>query len=318
MVTYAPSPLKWLADEWERAIGSAVCSGIVGDQAHQNSTSKHNSRQDNPSGSWAVTHSKDQQGPGNMACAIDMSMSEKDMKLVHGRFKNLYNARSSDPRAPYVDCFNGWDGNGSPGRYDLPAGTVSTTTDDHKWHEHVESFYLYAGTDDESWKAARAILSVVKGETAEQWLSNEEGDMDQGTFDARMDSWVKTRYEAADDAASAVVGSRNRMRGWAWAFTYGMPPGQSVSSIFLETHSTVKAIKGTVDLIATKVDIDPAELAAIQEAAYEGALAGAANVDAIVAGILAGLDSTGLTDEQTADVEAAVRNVFGDAATAEA
>jgi hypothetical protein len=80
-------------------------------------------------------------------------------------------------------------------------------------------------------------------------------------------------------------------------------------------HSAITAVKSTVDLIATKVDIDPAELAAIQESAYQGALAGAADVEVIVAGILAGMEAAGVPAEWAATVEQSVRNVFADAGT---
>jgi hypothetical protein len=67
-----------------------------------------------------------------------------------------------------------------------------------------------------------------------------------------------------------------------------------------------------VQQIATKVDIDPAELDAIKQAAQEGAHAGAlASVDAFVAAVVAKLPRNGLTE---ADVETAVRAVFADAA----
>jgi hypothetical protein len=229
MATYAPQVLEWLADEWEKAIPSAECSGIVNDSGDRGKTSKHWSRQDNPSGSWAVTHSKDKQGPSNMSCAIDMSMNEADMKLVHGRFRSLYNARASDPRAGYVDCFNGWDGNGSPGRYDLPAGTISTTDDSHKWHEHVESFYLYVGTDEQSWKAARAILSVVKGETAQQWLAAEEGDM--------------ADYTEA------------QMKAFPWQYVGGgIPAGMSTLGVLNYLYNTVTALSTQLAELREQVD----------------------------------------------------------------
>ena len=312
MTTLAPDVLEWLVGEWCEVIGSAQNSGIVNDSGDIGQTSKHWSRQDNPSGSWAVTHAKDKKGPSNMSAALDVSMSEADMKKVHGRFKTLYNNRATDPRAAYVDCFNGWDGNGSPGRYDLPAGNVSTTDDSHKWHEHVETFYQYTGIDAESWKAARAILSVVKGETPEQWLAAEGGGDDlvttQAEFNAFMDSWVKTRYKAADDSPEATV--RNYMRAWPGVYIGGpLPEGKNWLGTTTFIHDTVKA------LAEASPDISDEDMAAIEEAAYAGAVAGAADVDAIVAGVLNGLNTAGLSDEQQADVEAAVRSVFADAGT---
>lgn len=286
MATHAPEVLGWLVEQWESVIGSAEGSGIVNDSGDIGKTSKHWSRQDNPSGSWAVSHAKDKQGPSNMAAAVDVTMhNDSDMFTVHKRFKKLFNERATDPRAAYVDCFNGWDGNGSPGRYDLPAGTVSTTDDSHKWHEHVETFYLYVGTDEQSWKAARAILSVVKGETAQQWLAAEEGDMAEYT--------------------------ESQMKAFPWQYVGGgIPAGMS-------TLGVLNYLYNTVTTIAQKVDIDPEELAAIEQAAREGAEAGAADVQQIVDGVLAGLNAAGLSDEQMADVEQSVRNVFADAGTAD-
>lgn len=66
----------------------------------------------------------------------------------------------------------------------------------------------------------------------------------------------------------------------------------------------------TVRLIATKVDIDATELAAISKAAETGVMAA---VDDIVAAVLAALPDTALTKD---DVEAAVRDVFADAGQA--
>jgi hypothetical protein len=195
MVTKAPANLNWLADEWENAIASAVCSGIVGDSAHQEKPSKHNSYSDNMNNSgssWATSHPKDQSGPKDMAMALDMSMSSADMALVHGRFKKLYNARGSDARAAYVDCFNGDDSTSGPKRYDLPAGSVSDTDSSHEWHEHLETFRCYVGTDDASDTAVRAILSVVKGETEEQWL---EGDDMPSAAEVANEVWQRKAGE---------------------------------------------------------------------------------------------------------------------------
>lgn len=310
MVTYAPDPLEWLVDAWEDAIGSAVCSGIVGDPAHQEKPSKHNSRQDNPSGSWATSHSKDQKGPSNMACAVDVSMNDADMKKVHNRFINLYNARKSDPRAGYVDCFNGYNGSGGAKRYDLPAGTISGTDDSHEWHEHVESFYLYAGTDEESWTAARAILSVVKGETADQWLAVEEDDMTKDQFFDFMDAWVKSRFNEPDSGDQNVVAIRNYMR--AWTLNYkggGLPAGMSFLNVFNQMYETGEMSADVLDKVAAEVGIDAAELEQMKQAAFSGAQAGAADLDELMARFRAELE-TGLTDEQQADVERSLRNVL--------
>jgi hypothetical protein len=72
-------------------------------------------------------------------------------------------------------------------------------------------------------------------------------------------------------------------------------------------------VNATLALIAAKVDLDPAELAAVAAAAREGAEQGAASsADEIAAAVVALLPEGTLTQ---ADVEAAVRGVFADAAT---
>jgi hypothetical protein len=205
MVTKAPANLNWLADEWEDVIASAVCSGIVGDSAHQQNPSKHNSYQDNMNNSgssWATSHSKDKSGPRDMACALDMSMSSADMAKVHGRFKTLYNNRKSDARAAYVDCFNGDDSTSGPKRYDLPAGSVSGTDSSHEWHEHVETFYCYVGTDDTSDAAVRAILSVVKGETEDQWAGGGGPPMSEESYATAV--WQQKASEYVDENGNGV------------------------------------------------------------------------------------------------------------------
>jgi hypothetical protein len=175
MVTKAPATLNWLADEWEQAIASAVCSGIVGDSAHAGNATKHMSRQDQPSGSWCNDHPKDQKGPSDMSAAIDMSMNDSDMVKVTNRLIEVFNNRSSDPRAGYIGAFNGWTGSGSARRWNMVSGSVSNTDDSHKWHVHLSTFYQYTGTDQASYDAMAGILSVITG-------GEVEDEMDQTQF----------------------------------------------------------------------------------------------------------------------------------------
>lgn len=125
-----------------------------------------------------------------------------------------------------------------------------------------------------------------------------EEEMDQATF-------VKYFRAALDDQAARDKFERNTV-------TYPVA-GESYNIL-----SLLLMLKDTVPAIAAQVGMDPDALAAIQQAAYAGAQAGAADVDAIVSGVLAGLNAAGLSDEQIADVEAAVRNVFADAGSPDA
>jgi predicted transcriptional regulator len=169
----SPEMLK-LAEEIEDAVPTAVFSGIVGDAAHKTRPSKHNSIEDNPKGSWPIIHKKDAAPPGNWsrkyAAAIDISLPRKDQNRIHESHRRVFRDKT-DPRREYLYAFNGWDGHDSPGRYNLVTGTISTTDDSHKWHEHTETFYRYANDP----KMREAIASIYANKTKEQYLASTKG-----------------------------------------------------------------------------------------------------------------------------------------------
>lgn len=152
-------------DGWDRAIPSAIPSGINGDPAHYDSPGKHISRADNirlfGPNAWCVTLAQDKAGPADKACAWDMNMNRADQNTVHNRFITVYNNRSTDPRAKYIHAFNGWNGIGLPMRYNLRNGATAVTDNSHTWHEHVETHYGYVNDP----MMTDAVLSVIRGET---------------------------------------------------------------------------------------------------------------------------------------------------------
>lgn len=173
MTTIAPPELLKAAREIEKIWPSAVFSGIVGDKAHQSRPSKHNSIEDNPRGSWPVTGDKDAAPPGSWsrqhAVALDISLSRAEQNKIHNHLKKIF-ADKSDPRREYLAAFNGWDGQGSPGRYNLVTGQVSVTDSSHKFHEHVEGFYKHALNP----RFPHALVSIYKLETADQYRKSLE------------------------------------------------------------------------------------------------------------------------------------------------
>jgi len=174
MSTAAPAQLVYLSNEWEKLYPSAAISGIVGDAAHAARGGYHISIQDQPSDNYSVTRKDDKAPPGdwprNMASAVDMTLNLTDMKKCHARLKAAWQNRATDERMKYINAWNGWDGNGSPGRYDVVTGTVGTASDDHKWHVHLEVRRRYVNDR----KAMDAILSVLKGQTLEEYLGDED------------------------------------------------------------------------------------------------------------------------------------------------
>ena len=174
MSTAAPAQLVYLSNEWEKLYPSAAISGIVGDAAHAARGGYHISIQDQPSDNYSVTRKDDKAPPGdwprNMASAVDMTLNLTDMKKCHARLKAAWQNRATDERMKYINAWNGWDGNGSPGRYDVVTGTIGTASDDHKWHVHLEVRRRYVNDR----KAMDAILSVLKGQTLEEYLGDED------------------------------------------------------------------------------------------------------------------------------------------------
>lgn len=170
MTTLSTASINWLAGQWEDVYGSAVLSGIVGDLAHKARGGYHISRQDQGSSNYSVSRSDDKGGPNDRASAIDMTMSTADIIKCHTRLKTIWKNRSEDPRMKYINAWNGWDGEGDAGRYDVVTGNVATATSDHKWHIHLEIRRKYVN----DMNAMKAILSMLKGETLETFKGEDD------------------------------------------------------------------------------------------------------------------------------------------------
>ncbi|MEU5668942.1 hypothetical protein ABZ749_00965 [Micromonospora sp. NPDC047753] len=173
MATRATPVLTGIAANWKKLYPSAVISGIVGDTRHAKRGGYHISIEDQVNRSdYSVTRPDDKAPPGtwprDCASAIDMNLSLADMRLCHARLCAVWRNRANDPRARYLNAHNGWDGTGNPGRYDWYAGTVSTATDDHEWHVHLELRRRYVNDP----KAAAAVLSILRGDS----LADFQGD----------------------------------------------------------------------------------------------------------------------------------------------
>lgn len=176
MTTLAHQTTRHVADQWESFYESAVFSGIAGDIEHRRRNSYHNSIQDNPNPTGFSNNRPDDAAPPgiwprNLAAAIDMSMNTADMVLCTERLWIVWND-TTDPRRVYLNAFNGWSGSGDAKRYDFVSQGISVTTSDHKWHVHLEIRRRWVT----SMLAAMAIISILKGETKEQFLAAEEGD----------------------------------------------------------------------------------------------------------------------------------------------
>ncbi|GAA0808888.1 hypothetical protein [Spirilliplanes yamanashiensis] len=186
MTTLAPEPTRWLAQQIIRHYDSAVLSGIVPNADHLRSGGYHVSIEDlarnGNGGDYSNRRALDRSPPvtaagRRLAAAHDISLSRADMVRLHGRVRAVWLARASDTRTRYVNAVNCWDGSGAAVRYDFVAGTAGTATADHRWHEHTDQPRAYVDTardSDEAWKAARAVLSIVTGQSHAAWLEQED------------------------------------------------------------------------------------------------------------------------------------------------
>lgn len=249
MATLSTANLNYLADEWEKLYKSAVLSGIVGDLAHAKRGGYHISRQDQASNNYSVVRPDDKIGPSDRAAAIDMTMNTVDMIKCHTRLKTAWKNRSQDPRFKYINAWNGWDGQGDAGRYDVIAGTITFATSDHKWHIHLEIRRRYV--NDRA--AMDAILSLLKGETYTN--AKDEDDMNQAEFTQFYLNAIR----------SEAVRMEERARPWQYVGG-GVPANMSTLGVLAGTYAQISAITEALAAIGEKVDLDPAEIEALKNA----------------------------------------------------
>lgn len=175
----APFIANGVVSAWEDEYPSATFSGIVGDQAHMRSGGYHVSIEDQSSSNYSVIRPDDKAPPGDWsrkhATALDMSMNKTDMVKSTRRWMVVWSDRS-DPRRKYFNAFNGWTGSGDAQRWDFVTNTVQRSTNDHQWHQHTEKRRKYWNDP----QADRAMISIARGQTKEQWIAQESGMSSEG------------------------------------------------------------------------------------------------------------------------------------------
>lgn len=210
MATLEPHALRVeLMDPWERAIDSATFAGIVGDAAHRLDGGYHISREDQPATNYSVADvAADREGRPDQAAAGDMKMLPADMILVTGR---LYRSFSDldDPRLNRCRGVNGTLDGRTAIRFDCQFGTVDEASDDHLWHVHLEIIRKWADDPD----TMRMILSVIVGQTYQQYLGGGDDGMDAleraelGNIDHRLQA-ITALVEDIPGGISDTVATR--------------------------------------------------------------------------------------------------------------
>lgn len=153
---------------------SAVLSGIVPDSRHLGQGGYHCSvndlRSHDNGGDYSNTRPDDKNFNIQYGAAIDVSLNRADMIKLYKRVYRVW-ADHSDPRRKYINCVNCWDGSGAAVRLDFVTNKAKYASPDHTWHVHDETRRRYANDA----KAARAKISMYKGESKATWVAREEG-----------------------------------------------------------------------------------------------------------------------------------------------
>jgi hypothetical protein len=260
---------------------------------YANKPGYHNTRAQNDPGNYSVRDAPDQKGPSDKAAAWDWTFTTAqngDYSRISTYGKRMLVAfNEEDDRCNVLREFLGQtDMDSTPEGLDFRYHTKRTPDDTHKWHIHwsfVRAYVAVAGALD-------CVLSILRGESLADYLA-------RGGKLYKADGTGE--YGMADYTEA-------QMRAFPWQYAGNGMPGVPVGKSTLWVLGTVYS---TVMLLAERSnDITAEELAAIKAAAEAGTMAA---VDDIVAAVVAALpEGTTLTQ---ADVEAAMRSVFADAAT---
>jgi len=138
----------------------------------------HSSRDENEKywpGNYSITLSYDKEGPSWAASAIDLTMSDGEMRKRTSYLQKA--ADTNDPRMSAVRSFYGTiDSRNVLGRIRRSnTGSFDKNTSDasHLWHIHISFFRKYSN----NWTMLSRVLSVLKGENLTEYVDR-TGDID--------------------------------------------------------------------------------------------------------------------------------------------
>jgi hypothetical protein len=177
MATLVSEPVRYVADQVVDHCGykSAVLSGIKPNVAHLKSGGYHCAVKDllayGNGNDYSNTRPDDRGWNPQYGAAVDVSMVKADLVLAYGRVHAVW-ADQADPRRRYFNAVNVWDGTGDATRLNFDKNTAGYADATHKFHVHAELRRRYLLDP----KAARAMVSMFKGESKLTWLAAEEGD----------------------------------------------------------------------------------------------------------------------------------------------
>lgn len=175
-MSYVTVEMAWLMGELLVLEPGSQNGGIFANKSGYHNTRNNHLR--NRPGDYSIQDAVDREGPGDKAGAFDWTFpdAQRGRYETISRYMSRIIASGKDPDDPRL---NGWrefygqaDGDreveGWDSRYLVPV----TSDSSHLWHIHGSVSRKYADDLD----TMKALLSVIKGETVEQWVTG-GGDM---------------------------------------------------------------------------------------------------------------------------------------------
>ena len=172
-----PNPSR-ITDEmwrlWEEC--AKVIPGVRLGGIYANTHGYHNTRnylQANEPNNYSIQLTLDRQGPGDKAAAIDLTMSDAEMR----KRTALLRKSALDPVDPRMECVREFYGTlDSQNVYGLihdgraAEWRRSTSDNSHLWHIHISIFRA----DVTNWARLSGVVSILAGETYEQWKDGDD------------------------------------------------------------------------------------------------------------------------------------------------
>ncbi|GHH40514.1 hypothetical protein GCM10017774_34020 [Lentzea cavernae] len=176
---------------------------------YDNKPGYHNTRAGNRSDDYSVTDPQDQGGPSNLAAAYDWTFPDAQ-RGSYGTIAVYSNrllaaGRANDPRLEgWREFFGQTDNDTAVEGWDFRKKVAASSDSSHLWHIHLSENRDRVTSHDNK----VALLSVLKGETVNQWrstqlfTSNSSGGLVH-TMRGRDGSW--TRFGDVKSATGATV-----------------------------------------------------------------------------------------------------------------
>lgn len=165
----ATAAMSWMVSQLLQLQPGTKNGGIVGNgYGYHNSRDSHRANRPND---YSIQDAIDQQGPGDAASACDWTFPDAQSSRYENiaKYTSRVIASAKDPNDPRLD---GWreiygqaDGDLQVEGWDFRNGVPASSDSSHLWHIHLSESRAYT----EDWTNKHKMLSVLRGETIEEW-----------------------------------------------------------------------------------------------------------------------------------------------------